>query len=224
MRPQADYKRIFHERVLATGAKSVLDVGCGRGDWVHELREAHIQAMGLDTAQSISMANPWIKQGRASALPFEDQSVDIVASEFSAHHFETLSAHLAEAFRVARMGVAILDPWYDDSLASQRTARRMDEWMKAIDRAAGEVHHPVISAGDFIAALPGHADALDIRFEHMLNLAPVPDETVETWFTHYAEKSGGDAGLMREAPALRDQITADGISQDGAIIFQALRR
>lgn len=223
MSRHADYKRIFHERVLATGAKSVLDVGCGRGDWVHELREVHIQAVGLDTAQAISMSNPWIKQGRASALPFEDQSVDIVASEFSAHHFEDIRAHLSEAFRVARRGVAILDAWFDDSIPSQRNAHRMDDWMKTIDRAAGEVHHPVISAGDFIAALPADAGNLSISFEHLLSLETIPQDTLDERFAQYAEKSEGDAGLQREEAGLRQAIAADGISEGGAIIFLAVR-
>ncbi len=223
MTRHTDYKHIFHERVLATGAKSVLDVGCGRGEWVHELRDAQIQAVGLDRTQAISMSNPWIKQGRASALPFEDNSVDIVASEFSAHHFEDIRAHLSEAFRVARQGVAILDAWFDDSIPSQRNAHRMDDWMKAIDRAAGEVHRPIMSAGDFIAALPADASNLSISFEHLLSLESIPQDKLEERFAHYADKSAGDAGLQREEASLRQAIAADGISEDGAIIFLAVR-
>lgn len=222
MRPHQFYKSIFHQRVAETGATSILDVGCGRGDWVHELRQSGVQAIGLDTSQSISHANPWIQQGRASALPFEDQSVDLVASEFSAHHFEHLAEHMAEAFRVARRGIAILDPWYDDSIASQRVARRMDDWMKRIDRAAGEAHHPVISAGDFMAALP-ELDAPHVHVEHLLRLEPVPQDTIEGWFEHYAKKADGDAGLLADEAEIRAEIAAHGLSQDGAIIVIVTR-
>jgi SAM-dependent methyltransferase len=225
MRPHQHYKAIFHQQVSALGATSILDVGCGRGEWVEALREAGIQAVGLDTSHSIKLSNPHIKHGRASALPFEDQSIDLVVSEFAAHHFENLAGHLSEAFRVARLGVAILDPWYDDSLASQRVARRMDEWMKRIDRAAGGVHHPVISAGQFVDALPDGID-VEVQVQHVLKLEPVPADTIEHWFESYAVKAdtaGVSADCLDGRAELKADIARHGLTQDGAIIVTAMR-
>jgi len=221
MRPHQYYKKIFRQAVTDIAPASVLDVGCGKGDWVHELRAQGIQAYGLDTADGERENPDWIKLGSASALPFADKSVDLVTSEFSAHHFPDLAHHLKEACRVARKGIAILDPWYDDTLASQRTARSLDEWFKRIDQSAGEIHNFALSADAFLQGMPQVA-AYGASFQHLLKLEPIPKAKYEAWFSEYADKSGGNPERLQEMVDIQNQIQTSGLSQDGAIIFIAL--
>ena len=219
MRPQAFYKSVFHQQVDAFSPRSILDVGCGSGRWVRELREQDINATGIDTSPYPHATNPFVKTGRASDLPVEDKSFDLVCSEFSAHHFRDLAGHLREACRVATRGIAILDPWYDDSIASQRSARALDEWMKSIDRAAGESHHNCYSAQDFLSAMPTDID-YTAHFIHLLKPDLIPDEKLDEMIDHHRKKAQSDEA-QAALPAVLEQIEHDGISQDGAIIFIA---
>ncbi|MBL4789653.1 MAG: class I SAM-dependent methyltransferase [Kordiimonadaceae bacterium] len=221
MRPHQYYKKIFRQAVGEVAPASVLDVGCGKGDWVHELRAQGIEAYGLDTAEAEQPSSDWIKVGSASALPFADKSVDLVTSEFSAHHFPDLALHLKEACRVARKGIAVLDPWYDGTVASQRTARSLDEWFKRIDQAAGEVHNFVISADAFLQGMPSEISC-SASFQHLLKLEPIPEMKYEAWFSEYTAKSGGNPDRLQDLAEIQRQILASGLSQDGAIIFTAL--
>jgi ubiquinone/menaquinone biosynthesis C-methylase UbiE len=219
MRPQAFYKSVFHQLVHDFNPRSVLDVGCGSGRWVRELRAQDINATGIDTSPYAHATNPFVKTGRASELPVEDQSFDLVCSEFSAHHFRDLAGHLREACRVATRGIAILDPWYDDTIPSQRSARALDEWMKSIDRAAGESHHDCYSAQAFLAAMPDDV-AFTPQFIHLLKPDPIPEEKLDEMIDHHRKKAQSDEA-QAALPAVLEQIDRDGISQDGAIIFIA---
>lgn len=220
MRPHQYYKQIFRQEVVSFEPTSLLDVGCGEGAWVMNLRQQGIDAFGLDTRVQGDEPEEWIVQGTAGDLPFDDKSIDVVTSEFSAHHFADLQTHLKEACRVARKAVAILDPWYDDSIPSQRVARRLDEWFKRIDRSCGEVHHDVIAAGDFLRAIPEEV-AVRASAQHILQLEEVPMDKYSEWFDTYRAKCGEDSLCMDELGRIQQEISVDGLSQDGAIIFIA---
>ena len=163
--------------------------------------------------------NPFVKTGRASELPVDDKSFDLVVSEFSAHHFRDLNAHIAEACRVATRGIAILDCWYDTSIPSQRAAKALDEWMKAIDRAAGEVHHDCYTSQDFLAAIPDDVEA-STEILHLVKPVAIPDDKVDEMIAHHLKKAQS-ADAQKSLAPIREQIERDGISQDGAIIFLA---
>jgi O-antigen chain-terminating methyltransferase len=101
-----------------TAERPVLDLGCGRGEWLEVLREANLQASGVDT-------NPvLIEQCRARGLAVEygdalrhlrtlrDASVGAVTAVHLLEHlpFATLIALIDETVRVlAPGGVAIFE-------------------------------------------------------------------------------------------------------------------
>ena len=220
MRPHQFYKHIFHQRISDLAPKSILDVGCGSGNWVTELRENGIEAHGIETSSSITLSNPYVQKGSAEELPYPDKSVDYVTSEFSAHHFSDLTAHLREACRVARKGIAILDPWYDDNFASQRTARAFDVWLKTIDRSTGQVHHDVITSTAFLDAMPSD-QTFDVSFQNLLKMEVLPEEKLTKLMEEYSSICSHYPDRMQELANLKSAIDIDGISQDGAIIFIA---
>lgn len=74
---------------------SVLDVGCGKAHLLYEIKKLvpGIQVTGLDISEyaiknTIDEIQPYLMQGSATALPFEDCSFDLVISLSTLHNLE----------------------------------------------------------------------------------------------------------------------------------------
>lgn len=98
-----------------TRKATILDLGCGPGDLAlelaHRLRDARV--VGLDLSPSMmQLASRHATTdgrlrfivGKAEALPMADESVDLVVSTLSLHHFAAPGAAFAEISRVLRPG------------------------------------------------------------------------------------------------------------------------
>ncbi len=115
-------------RSLAEGAERILEVGCGTGRWLAELRPIVRQVYGLDL--SPGMLREARRQhglldlacGRAEQLPFPEAAFDLVFCVNALHHFDQPRAFICEARRLLRPGGALavinMDPhagrdrWY----------------------------------------------------------------------------------------------------------------
>jgi SAM-dependent methyltransferase len=98
---------------------NVLDIACGPGSVVVAMAKRARHATGLDAteamlAQARALAEAegrenvtWV-EGNVYALPFEEQSFDIVTCRFAFHHFTRPLAALAEMVRVCRPGGMVL--------------------------------------------------------------------------------------------------------------------
>jgi len=108
--------------------RDVLEVGCGTGHWVIELRDLAHQVCGLDLslgmlrqAQAQATHLPLVN-GDANHLPFATESFDLVLSVNALHHYTDKRAFITEAQRLLRPGGALaiinMDPhierdiWY----------------------------------------------------------------------------------------------------------------
>ncbi len=226
VRPNVFYRDEFRRLVRAEQPTRVLDVGCGDGECMRELRRHGIDAVGLEAdARKVAVACAAglpVLHGDAEGLPFADGAFDLVVSEYSAHHFADLARHLADALRVARRGVFLLDPWYDTSVPAQRVALRWDRWCKAIDRAGGMVHNDVLAAEAFRSALPAGA-ALAFECRHLLRLADYDRATFERESAEFLAKARDDAAVAAELAAIRAGVERDGLGDDGAIIVLVRR-
>ena len=95
----------------------VLDVGCGKGFLLYEFTRAvpGIEVAGLDISD-YAIANakeeirPFLQQGDASSLPFDDDSFDLVISLTTLHNLRLpdLAAAVAEIQRVGRAAKYIM--------------------------------------------------------------------------------------------------------------------
>ncbi|MBL6933952.1 MAG: methyltransferase domain-containing protein [Alphaproteobacteria bacterium] len=102
----------------------VLDVGCGTGELlgaislaVPEARLAGVDISPemLEIARAKSSGGLDLREGRAEALPFEDEAYDVVVSSSAFHFFRRPAAALAEMHRVLRPGGGIvLTDWCSD--------------------------------------------------------------------------------------------------------------
>jgi ubiquinone/menaquinone biosynthesis C-methylase UbiE len=223
--PDPIYRARFVERLLALAPRSVLDVGCGAGGLLASLKGKVAELHGIEAdparvseARAVGLS---VDRADAYALPFGAQSIDVVTFQFVPHHLDDWPRALAEALRVARRSVLVLEGWYDRSIPSQRTAAELETWSKAIDRATGMVHENYPSAGQLVASLPSRHGVeqqthlvlrmralSDVERESELQLAklPVPNEARETLQRHLA--AARQTGISYEGVTILSVLTA----------------
>ena len=130
--PYARYRRVDPEvvRLLASRIKpefSLLDVGCGTGNYSIALREfTGCACRGIDpSVEMLAEAKRrsdtiTFEHGRAEHLPFPDESFDLVFSVDVIHHMEAPRAYFQEALRVLRRGGQICTVTESESMIRHR--------------------------------------------------------------------------------------------------------
>lgn len=98
---------------------TVLDIGCGDGNRVEELRTLGIDAIGVEVNQACVDGDAVI-EGDAENLVFDDDSFDVVLSIDVLEHLNDPLKAIAEMFRVSRNKIIVivtpvdtLDFWQD---------------------------------------------------------------------------------------------------------------
>ncbi len=109
-----------------------------------------------DEAEKRGLANVRAAYAKAEALPFEDESFDVVTCRIAPHHFDSIPAFLAEVRRVLKPGgvFALVDNVappgsvgdYINAFErfrdpSHLRAWTMDEWRDALKEASLTVNH-----------------------------------------------------------------------------------
>jgi ubiquinone/menaquinone biosynthesis C-methylase UbiE len=226
-RPHQYYKRKLLERILALAPSSLLDVGCGDGELVRAAALAGCaHNAGLEVDEKIVSKHRGqgldVHLGRAEALPFDDQSFDVVTFDYVAHHLEYLDRAILEAARVSRRAVFVLDPWYDITIASQQVALDFDNWLKLIDRRRGLVHNPCVSIAQLTAPLLMLA-GFRIDYCYRLILQRMPLSRMEARAHEQLAAIHGSPDLEAELADLMDRARLHGITEDGALCLCAKR-
>jgi len=94
--------------------KKVLDLACGTGDLTLALCKAGYEVTGVDISEKMMAAgrlkcrdagvDAKFVLGSAEALPFEDESFDVVTISFGIRNFDNRDKCLSEIFRVLKPG------------------------------------------------------------------------------------------------------------------------
>lgn len=92
--------------------ETLLDIGCGTGYLIDMLSKSHKAAYtGLDLSDKMlemanakQIQNAAFVEGRSDALPFEDNSFDVITCSQSFHHYPDTDKALQEAYRVLKPG------------------------------------------------------------------------------------------------------------------------
>jgi len=221
------YQQAFRSEIAALKPASLCDVGCGAGTLLTHARSLGIAAAGIEPdpakASEASAQGLDVRGGAAEALPFPDAAFDLVTFENSLHHVTEIGRALAEAMRVARRGVVIVDPWFDLSIPSQAVGDRYERWMKALDRLTGMIHWDPIAAGAIAAACNGST----VTVRHLLQLTPMSNEA----FEYYAGRAQPHRelpvyqanGMDHELAAIRAAFESTGITEAGALLVTVLK-
>jgi SAM-dependent methyltransferase len=229
MPPNAIYRREFFDRVMAEPPSALLDVGCGDGSFLKAVAARGCRAVGIDADEAgiakLKAEGLPVELARAEALPFAAASFDVVTFSYTTHHLADLPRALAEALRVARKAVLILEGWYDTAVPSQRVAEDYDLWSKRIDRRLGMVHNPLPSAADLVALAAPRADVAALDYAHRLVLAPWPIEEVRNAAEAQRAALGGFDAQTEDALArILEGAARAGISRDGALMMRIAKR
>lgn len=121
------------EHFALTKESSVLDVGSGKGFMLYDLTLAvpGIKVQGIDIStyainNTLESIKPFVNQGDAKKLPFEDNSFDVVISINTVHNLaiNDCKQSLREIQRVARKGAFVTM----DAYRTPEEKKRMDAW------------------------------------------------------------------------------------------------
>jgi len=214
------YRDEFRARVLGGRPRSVLEVGSGNGAFLRTISGEVGRLAGLDpSAEAVSVLKSEgfeAVQGSAEQLPFADGEFDVVVFSFAPHHIADWAQGLNEALRVARHSVEIMDVWYDDTIADQRTAHAYDRWLKAIDGRGGMVHLDTLSPAELLAPVLARRD---VTYDYVCRRIAGSQNVEETLKVgaEYLAKVDNDAGLRREFDQIIADARRDGMSDEGCI-------
>lgn len=214
------YRDEFRARVLGGRPRAILEVGAGDGAFLKTVAGEAGRLCGLDpSADAVAKLKGdgfEAVQGSAERLPYQDGEFDVVVFSFTPHHIADWAAALNEALRVSRNGIEILDVWYDDTIADQRTAHDFDRWLKTIDRRTGMVHLDTLSPADLIAPVSARRD---VTYDYVCRRIAAPQSIDETMRlgAEYLAKAGHDAELKRAFDDIVARAHRDGMTDEGCI-------
>jgi len=116
----------------------------------------------------------------------------------------------------------VLDPWYNVTLPSQRTAEAFDLRCKAIDREAGDIHNPCPSAAQ-IAAVFRAQGGFRIDYTLRLIVQDVPIARLEEIARVQLDRIGRSAAATAELARIRERVQAEGMTEVGALCLTAIK-
>lgn len=219
-KPHAQGKSL--ERMVALTAPQqdwrLLDVATGGGHvaytfapqvarvWATDITQEMLDQVKAEAAKR-GLANVRVTYAKAEALPFEDESFDLVTCRIAPHHFDSIPEFLGEVHRVLKPGgvFALVDNVVPEGSVgdyvnaferlrdpSHLRAWTMDEWRDALTRA----HLP-----------PAHEETLDKKMEF------------KSWAARYDDtmKALLRAMLMQVTPPVRDFLKPE--TEDGDLTF-----
>ena len=97
--------------IMDPGAGSLLDVACGRGEWLRIVKEKKgLEVTGCDVFEKPLTDGYHYVQGNIESLPFADRSFDIVTCNHTLEHLRDLDQAISELKRVAKKQIIIVTP------------------------------------------------------------------------------------------------------------------
>jgi ubiquinone/menaquinone biosynthesis C-methylase UbiE len=156
--PLATTRLFMKEFCLNNGVKSLLDTACGPCIDYEVLRDTNIHYSGIDsTSVLVEMAllrGINVKQANIEALPFEDNSFDIVYGRHILEHLEYYEKAITEAIRVTNhyvmytfflehrsQDITRIDPQLG-TFANSYDLNKMQEFIKSLNCVPVMIYRP----------------------------------------------------------------------------------
>lgn len=223
-----EYREQLLREVVSFEPSSLLEVGCGSGTFLRSVNSLGIALCGIDpdaeSVRKLESEGFSVQMGVAEALPYPDAAYDLVVFSYTAHHIGNWPGALAEALRVARLGVVVLDPWFDASIPSQSVALAFDRWCKAIDRSNGLVHTDCLDAGTLLGTLVHTSGGHLIRYEYLLTLYELGVPYLQQAASEQLAKALRPEPWQVELEDILRSAHAHGCSDNGAILLVVSKR
>lgn len=125
-------------RLRASGARDMVDIGCGEGRFCRLAQAEGLATIGIDPTEALlaraRAADPEgdYRRARAEALPLPDASTDLAVFYLTFIDIPDIQSAIAEATRILRPGGRLLAA----NLAGFMTAARHDGWQRQSDNSA----------------------------------------------------------------------------------------
>lgn len=161
----------------------LLDMGCGAGhvSFVAAKQVKSVAAYDLSdemlsvvakTAQERGLLNIATKQGYAEHQPFEDNQFDIIASRYSAHHWQDVGQSLRELHRVTKANGKLI---IMDVVAPGHPV--LDVWLQTVEALRDTSHVRDYTPGEWLTFLTEAGFTIENLQRHRLTL------TFASWVT-----------------------------------------
>ncbi|WP_322411452.1 class I SAM-dependent methyltransferase [Microbacterium invictum] len=168
---------------VAPGTR-VLDVGCGSGEFLPELTAVGARAIGIDSSPAmvaLAVRHGQARRADVAALPFADDTFDVVTAVTVLHLTDDLAAAVRECARVLRPGGLLgIAEWGDTGPNDVAIIERALD--AALDpdavRDAGTSEADPQTRATTESGAPPHPSALDLALR-AAGFRPVADGQVE---------------------------------------------
>jgi SAM-dependent methyltransferase len=231
---------VFADFAGVEAGQRVLDVGCGSGVLTEELagRVGAEQVSGVDPSPLLAacaerVPGAELKQGKAEALPWLDDSFDAAVAQLVIHFMDDPAAGVTEMARVTRPGGVVAASSWDFAGGMQmlkiywETARELDHDLSGESRSFGNLEQlealwrelglEGIQAGP-LEVSAGYEDFDELWGTFLLGVGPageyvvsLPAERQETLREEYRRRLGEPSGgltLSARAWAARGRVPA----------------
>lgn len=146
---ERDFASVAEQVLSVCGYGRILDVGCGRGELVHEMLKCAANAYGLDISASAvelcrKMSPTRFVEGSVLSLPFRDNEFDTIVSTFCLEYLleDDIGPALTELYRVTNRHLFLRIAIVDDAQTGSRHTIRDRAWWERRCFDAGFRKHP----------------------------------------------------------------------------------
>jgi SAM-dependent methyltransferase len=182
-------------QLLATDAKVVVDVGCGRGALIdpdigerrlHDMRAPARTVIGIDV-DPIGVENPTIDEFRQiddGRWPFDDGTVDLALCDWVLEHIPDPAAFVGELHRVLRPGGAFVARTVSRASLLSKTARLVPNahHSRVISRLQPKRQEQDVFPTVYRMNTPGDlAKVFDRDFDWAVSFHPGLDQYAKPW-------------------------------------------
>ena len=91
-------------------AKTLLDVGCGKGYFLERAKHLNLELTGCDIVDKLQFSDAKLVQGFVEKLPFDNNTFDVVTCSHTLEHIIKESVAVEELLRVAKRQLIVVVP------------------------------------------------------------------------------------------------------------------
>jgi len=209
------------DRLIALKPKNLLELGCGDGRKLIYLNQnSDIHVMGIDIYEpfikDLQKAGIDAQIGDARKLPYPEKSVDWVLIANSLHHVANPNKMISAAMKVAKIGVIVVDPWYDKTIYSQELTAELSAWFKKLHQSLGFFHREGLSAGEIVAAIEDDISELEVYYELILEELEI-NEFLEPQ-QQYIKELKANHYLLWELNQIKNKLNGKFLSKPGQVV------